>query len=101
MGDQELCHENCAAHSGQQEKIHGVSGKMNLVLWLLGILITVIVGVGGGLYSSVQALNVSLASFAGKFSTVEMRLTNLETSGFRVVDRIDRLELKGGGSHGP
>jgi hypothetical protein len=68
---------------------------MNLVLWLLGILITLIGVVGGGLYSSVQTLNVSLASFSGKFSTIEMRLTNLETSGVRVTDRLDRLEYKG------
>mgnify|MGYP001482898683 CR=1 FL=1 len=92
---EDFCNENCSAHSGQEEKIHGVSGKMNLVLWLLGILITLIGIVGGGLYSSVQTLNVSLASLTGKFTTIEMRLTNLETSGVRVTDRLDRLEFKG------
>lgn len=97
---EDICNENCAAHSGQEERIHGVSGKMNLVLWLLGILITLIGVVGGGLYSSVQTLNISLAAVTGKFSTIEMRLTTLEASGARTTDRLDRLEFKGA-DHGP
>lgn len=92
MGDQELMHENCVLHSGQEERIKGIGGKLNLVIWLLGFLITIIIALGGALYASVQTLNVTLASFTAKFVAIEGKIQTLEATDARLTDRIDRLE---------
>ena len=89
----EGCHENCSEHSGQDERIIGVSGKMSLMLWLLGILITVMIGSTAALYSSIQALNYSMASMSGRFASIEAKLTILDANDSRAQSRLDRLEL--------
>lgn len=86
----ETCQENCAEHTGQEERIKGVSGKMTLVIWLLGILIA---GTAG-LYSSIQALNSTLANVGTRFATIEAKITILEANDQRIQSRIDRLELE-------
>ncbi|OHD24196.1 MAG: hypothetical protein A2Y38_24910 [Spirochaetes bacterium GWB1_59_5] len=84
--------ENCPDHSGQEERIVGVSGKMTLVLWLLGILITVMIGATAALYSSIQALNYTMANMSGRFAGIEAKLTILEANDQRAQSRLDRLE---------
>lgn len=87
MSDDRL---NCAAHTGQEERIKGVSGKMTLVIWLLAILIA---GVGG-LYTSIISLNNTLATIGSRFAAVDARLTIIEANDQRAQARLDRLELE-------
>lgn len=79
---------NCPDHTGQEERIKGVSGKLTLVIWLLGILI----GGTAVLYSSLQVLNNSIANVGARFSSIEAKLTILEATDQRTGTRLDRLE---------
>lgn len=92
MGDLESNHENCVAHSGQEERIRAIGGKMNLVLWLLGILIAIIISLGGALYNSVQAVSYAIAGYGSKFSAIEAKIQQLDGTDQRLLDRLERLE---------
>lgn len=84
--------DNCPEHSGQEEKIRGVSGKMSLILWMLGLLIAVMMSSSAALYSSIQALNYNMANMSGRFSSIEAKLLVLEANDQRVNNRLDRME---------
>ncbi len=88
----EECRENCQEHTGQEERIKSVGGKMTLVLWLLGILISTILGSSVALYTSIQSLNFAIAGMSGRFSSIEAKLTILEATDTRITDRITELE---------
>jgi hypothetical protein len=92
MGEE--CRENCGDHTGQEERIKAVGGKLTLVLWLLAILITVMLSGIGVLYGSIQGMDKSIASVSGRFSAIEAKLTILEATDTRTQDRLDRLERK-------
>lgn len=77
----------CAAHSGQDEKIKGVGRQLGVLIWMLGILTAVIIGVGGALWSQLSSLSVSVATFTSRTAAFEARLEKLES-------RQDRLEQR-------
>jgi hypothetical protein len=87
-------HPVCPSHSGQDEKIRSAFAKMNLLIWMIGILIMVIIAVGGALYSGVSAVHVAVAGYSSRITAVEESLKKLEAADQRLNDRVDRLESR-------
>lgn len=83
---------HCPEHTGQDERIKGVNGKLTIVLWLLALLITAIVSGTGVLYSSIQTMNTTLSAMSGRFASIEAKITILEATTQRLQDRMDSVE---------
>lgn len=77
------CTDICPEHSGQEEriasiqaatdaKIKGVHGKLDVLLWVLGMLIAVVIAVGGYLSTSVNNMNTTTAVAIQRLTTLEL-----------------------------
>lgn len=85
---------HCPEHTGQDERIKGVNGKLNIVMWMLALLITVIVTGTGVLYSSIQTMNTTLAAMSGRFASIEAEITILESNTQQLKDRVDAIDTR-------
>ena len=85
----------CQEHSGQSEKIKAANRQQSITNWMLGILITVILLVGGSLYAQLQALVVSMSQVTTRLTAYEERFQRLEVTDQRIFDRLDKLESRG------
>ena len=82
----------CVEHTGQSEKIKSTNRQQATTNWMLGILISVILLVGGSLYTQMQALTVALTQVTAKLSAYDERFQRLEATDQRIFDRLDKLE---------
>ena len=85
---------HCQAHTGQEERINALDGKINLVLWLLGILIVVMLSGIGAIYGCIQGMNSTIMGINSKFSLIDAKLTILEATDQRTAERLEKLERK-------
>lgn len=84
----------CAQHSGMIEKIKAVDGKLNIIMWLMGITLAVI-SVGVGLvHESYQHLDSNLSVTNTRLSGIDSRITIDEATDQRLTDRVLTLEQK-------
>lgn len=93
MGDNET-YGNCPAHTGQEERIKSAFSKVNLLIWMIGLMIVILTTVGGVLYSSIQAVQISLAGYSPRLTTIEEKLRAFEVNDQRITDRLDRMDQK-------
>ncbi len=84
----------CAEHTGQTEKIKSTNRQQATTNWMIGILISVILLVGGSIYNQLQALVVGLSQVTTRLMTYEDRFQRLEATDQRIVDRLDKLESR-------
>lgn len=92
MNDQLCRGEVCSNHSGQDEKIKAASRQVGITNWMLGILITVILGVGGALYTQLQTVVIAMAQVTTRLTAFEERIQRMDLADQRLSDRLDRIE---------
>jgi hypothetical protein len=85
---------HCGDHTGQDERIQAVNGKLTLLLWLLGILITIMMISIGALYTAVNSMNTTLAVVGQRSTGIESRLASMEAADLRRQEKIMALEYK-------
>lgn len=85
---------HCGDHTGQDERIASVNGKLTLLIWLLGILISIMIMGIGALWTSINTMSTTSAVAIQKSAGIESRLAVLESAGQRRQDRIMELEYK-------
>lgn len=84
--------ENCPDHSGQAERIKSAFGKINLLVWMIGIQITVTMAVGVALYNGIQTVQLAQSINASRMAGLEEKIRGVENNYQRICDRIDGLE---------
>jgi len=85
---------HCGDHTGQDERIQAVNGKLTLLIWLLGILITIMLLSIGALYTSVNSMNTALAVVGQRSTGIEVRLAGMEAAGLRRQEKLMELEYR-------
>ena len=92
MSDQVCRGDVCSNHSGQDEKIKAASKQVSITNWMLGTLITVIIGVGGALYTQLQSVAIAMAQVTTRLTAFEERIQRMDMVDQRLNDRMDRVE---------
>lgn len=82
----------CAQHTGQDERIKGVSGKLTILIWIVGLMATAIITSAVLLKGSVDASTQNVVNVGNQLTKLEAKLTISDASYQRLLERVIDLE---------
>lgn len=71
MPNEQQIHEECVVHMAMEEKNKSVTGRLTMLMWMIGFLIAAVLTTSSALYSSLTSLNREISGYTARFVTIE------------------------------